>query len=99
MTPFRHATAAALYIALLVTSVWSISTFFEPKETILVPMAVLGTLVFSAALMAYLFFAKPLILFRDGKAEEGIRFFLTTLGIFMGYVLLAIVLVFALSYL
>ena len=69
---------------MLVTGVFYGSNLFEDvlEETIFLPMGFLATFVLSAALMAYLFFYQPVILFMDGRREEALIFFFRTVGTF-----------------
>ncbi len=81
--PFYNALFAIAYIALLVTVVFfTPHTPGFPQESIFYPMAVLSTLVFSVARMAYLFFYHPALLLLDGQREKGVKLFLHTVGIF-----------------
>jgi len=99
-TPFKHATAAALYIALIISSIFTAEGYLSVVEdTIFMPMMMLSILVLSVALMGFLFFAEPVRLLTQGDAKAGTRFFLRTLGFFALYVLLAIALTFSFSYL
>ncbi|MEK7510652.1 MAG: hypothetical protein AAB582_00235 [Patescibacteria group bacterium] len=96
--PLKNATAAALYIALIVSGIFLGGPLLEPlEEAILLPMMMLGVLVFSVAAMAFLFFAEPVRLLTEGKAQDGMQFFLRTLGVFAFYVVLAIALAFFFS--
>ncbi len=81
--PFYNALFAIAYIVVLVTTV-----FFTPhvpgfpEQSVFYPMAVLGTLVFSVALMAYLFFYQPVLMFLDNQREKGVKLFLHSIAIF-----------------
>jgi len=83
-SPHYNALLAIAYIALLVTGVFMGSNLLEGvvDETIFLPMGFIATFVLSAALMAYLFFYQPLILFLEGRREEALRFFFRTVGTF-----------------
>ena len=82
-SPYLNALLAGLYI---VGIVFLISTLAEPNtpdnETLLVPMMMLSLFVLSAAVMGFLFVAEPLTLYLDGKREEAVKFFLTTVASF-----------------
>lgn len=95
--PFYNALFAIAYIASLVTGINFVVTRFEGviQETILLPMGAIGILVFSVALMGYLFFFQPLMLIIDGKRHEGVTLFLQTVVIFA--VMTAVVILAALS--
>lgn len=62
-------------------------------DTLLDSMGVLSLFVFSAAVMAFLFFYRPLFLLIENKKSEAVSYFLKTLGIFgvLTIVLLALV--------
>lgn len=82
--PFYNALFAISYIVVLVTGFNLVATRLESviQETILLPMGFLGVLVFSVALMGYLFFFQPLMMIFDGKREEGVKLFLQTAAVF-----------------
>lgn len=82
--PFYNAILAIGYIALLVSGVFYGSEYLDGviQETIFLPMGFLATFVLSAALMGYLFLYQPLLLIIDGRREEGVTFFLKTVGAF-----------------
>ena len=82
--PFYNALFAIVYIAFLVSGVFYGSQHLDGviEETIFLPMGFLATFVLSAALMGYLFLYQPLLLIIDGKREEGVTFFLKTVGAF-----------------
>ena len=82
-SPYLNALLAGLYI---IGIVFLINTLAEPNtpdnETLLVPMMMLSLFVLSAAVMGFLFVAEPLTLYLDGKREEAVKFFLTTVASF-----------------
>jgi len=80
--PVYNAIAAAGYIAGVVLLIFLGANIFDEPDNILMPMGMLSLLVFSVAIMAYLFFYQPLILMMENKHAEAAQFFLTTLGIF-----------------
>ncbi len=82
--PFYNALFAISYIIVLVTGFNLAATRLDGviQETILLPMGALGVLVFSVALMGYLFFFQPLMMILDGKREEGVKLFLQTAAVF-----------------
>jgi len=86
--PFFNALFAGLYIVGVV-SIISVGSNLSPiKETIIVPMMMLGLLVLSVAVMAFLFGYEPFRLFYDGQRKEGIQYFLGTITYFTCIVLL-----------
>ena len=94
--PLYNAILASGYIVLVVSL---ISTFEGDggPDTILVPIAMLSLFVLSAALMAYLFFYQPAMLYLAGKQQEGVVLFLKTLAIFACITIAFLVLVFSLT--
>ncbi|MCX6785044.1 MAG: hypothetical protein NTV81_03905 [Candidatus Komeilibacteria bacterium] len=91
--PFINADAAvaAVYIwgiALLFRFVRSIAG--NTPDSIVDPIGALSLLVFSVALMGFLFFYRPVMLLVENKKAEAISYFLKTLGIFGAMALLAI---------
>ncbi len=51
-------------------------------DSIIDPIGVLSVLVFSVAVMGFLFFYRPVILLLENKRDEAISYFLRTLGLF-----------------
>ncbi len=88
LNPYINAVAASSYICM-------IGAFFrfmnltqsDKPDTIMAPMIALSLLVFSVALMAFLFFYYPLILLLENKRDQAVSFFLKTLGTFFIFVL------------
>ena len=87
--PFLHALAAALYIVAIVTIInFGGLIFGEQEETIIIPMAMLGLFVLSAAIMGYLFLSEPLQLLMENRKKEAVTFFSKVVGIFACFVVL-----------
>lgn len=82
LTPLKSALLAGLYIAGIVTMIYFAPTLFGPDDTAFAPMLMLSLFVLSAAIMGYLFLARPLALFLEGKKEEAASHFLRTVAIF-----------------
>ena len=82
-SPYLNALFAGLYS---IGIVFLISALAKPNtpdnETLLVPMMMLSLFVLSAAVMGFLFVGEPLMLYLDGKREEAVKFFLTTVATF-----------------
>lgn len=96
--PFLNALAAIGYISTLIVVLFYGPVVDGPADnTILIPIAMLSLLVFSAATMAYIFFYNPLLLFLEGKQKEGVTLFLSTMGIFGGVVIALLLAALALS--
>ncbi len=79
--PFLHALIAVLYIVSLVLIV-NLTSKIPPKETIIIPMAMLSLFVLSVAVMGFLFLSEPLQLLIEKKKQEAIIFFTKTVGFF-----------------
>jgi membrane protease YdiL (CAAX protease family) len=96
--PFWRATAAAVYIILIVLVVQVVtSALLSESETILIPMTMLSLFVLSAAVMGFLFLSEPLQLFLENKKKEAIRDFGKVLGFFAGFVVVFTFLLFLLK--
>lgn len=80
--PFYNASLAILYIVTVVSTIFYTAQIFGDEESILFPIGGLSLFVLSAAVMAYLFFYRPVLLLLDGEREKGVKLFLHTLGIF-----------------
>lgn len=94
--PFVYALAAILYIVIIVLTISSITSFL-PNENILIPMAMLGLFVLSAAVMGFLFLSEPWFLYMENKKSEAVTFFARQLGIFFVFVVLLLILLFILK--
>lgn len=80
---FYNPIIAAGYVTLVVTFINLISNMSNPpEENIFMPIAGLSLLVFSVALMGYLFFFEPLVLLIDHKSIEAKKMFLTSITVF-----------------
>lgn len=89
--PVTNAILAALYIVVLV---FAMTTFVDQpdKETsLLAPITVISLLTLSVAVMGYLFFGKPVMLYIDGQKREAVHFFLKTIAGFAVITLLFLV--------
>ncbi len=81
--PFINALVAAAYIFLVVTAMNVVTQPLRDKpDTFMAPVTVLFVLTLSVAVMAYLFFYQPLLMFIDGKKKEAVNLFIKTVGIF-----------------
>mgnify|MGYP001567627315 FL=1 len=93
-SPYINALLAALYIGFVVLLITYGPAYVRDKpDTILAPMAMLSLLVFSVALMGYLFFLQPVAMYLEGQKREAVELFTKTLGVFA--VITGIVLVIA----
>lgn len=64
-------------------------------DTFFAPITVLFVLTLSVAVMAYLFFYQPLMLFIEGKKKEAVNFFVKTVGIFAIITIIVLLLLFS----
>lgn len=81
--PYIHALAAATYIWGVGFLIHYISSIHhDTPDKLFDPIAALSLLVFSVAVMAFLFFYRPAVLLIENKREEAVSFFLKTLGTF-----------------
>lgn len=81
--PFIHAACAAAYIALVVVFMHFMQSLrHDTPDTLLDSMGVISLFVFSAAVMAFLFFYQPLLLLLENKKTEALSYFLKTLAMF-----------------
>jgi len=87
--PVYNALLALAYIGSVVALVFfGPSLVGDQNDNIFMPIAMLSLLVLSVAVMAYLFFYRPVILLLDGEREKAVTLFLQTIGIFAGATLL-----------
>lgn len=80
--PLINALSASLYISLISLFFQYATTLFPKEDSALMPLGMLSLLVLSAAIMAFVFFYHPALMFIEGKKGEAVRLFLQTLGIF-----------------
>lgn len=81
----KKAALAVLYICAVVFVMYYGSRFLPGDDMILMPIAMISLFTLSAAVMGYLFLAKPIELYFANKKKEAIGFFLQTVGIFAGF--------------
>lgn len=81
--PFVNALGALTYIA-LVTAVMSYieQTQSHKPDTAFAPFIFLSLLTLSAAIMAFIFFYKPLQYLIEGKSREAVDLFIQTVLVF-----------------
>jgi membrane protease YdiL (CAAX protease family) len=95
--PFTNASAAALYIVIIVlvidviTKVNSGNSAGTDRGTILIPIAMLGLFVLSAAVMGFLFGFEAFQLYFDNKKKDALSFFMKTVGYFSCYAVLFVI--------
>lgn len=81
--PLINALAAAAYIGAIAFVMNYISSLrHDTPDTPLDGIAFLSLLVFSASVMAFLFFYRPAMLLIENKKQEALSYFFRTLGVF-----------------
>lgn len=94
--PIINALSASTYIVLGVTIMTFISQTLKNKpDTFFAPVAFLSLLTLSVAVMAFLFFYQPLLLFIEGKKKVAVDLFIKTVGIFAVFTVVALILLFS----
>lgn len=87
--PFINAALALGYVIAVVSLISFGPTLLDaPKEdNILMPIGMISLLTLSTAMMAYLFFYQPLMMFFENKRAEAVKLFLHTVAIFACFTL------------
>lgn len=81
--PILNAFAATAYIGAVALLIRYISSFrHDTPDTPLDSMAFLSLLVFSAAVMAFLFFCRPAMFLIENRKQEALTYFFQTLASF-----------------
>ncbi len=81
--PFLNAIAAAAYIGVVALFMHYIESLrHDTPDTLLDSMGFISLFVFSAAVMAFLFFYQSAQKLVESKKSEAVTYFLQTLGIF-----------------
>lgn len=81
--PYLNAAGAAGYIGAVVLFMHFIQSLrHDTPDTLLDGMGAISLLVFSAAIMALLFFYQPVLKLIDNKRAEALSYFLKTLAMF-----------------
>ncbi len=96
LNPYLNAILAGLYIwGLALLFQFVIGTHADEPDTWIAPILALSILVFSVALMGFLFFYNPLVLLIENKRNEAVSYFLKTIGTF-GLILILTLITFSL---
>lgn len=91
--PFINAASAFAYIILVVSVMTFVTQPLRDKpDTFFAPVMALSILTLSVAVMAYIFFYQPIILFIENKRKEAVELFTKTVGIFSIFTILALAL-------
>jgi hypothetical protein len=93
--PIVNAISASAYIILGVTVMTFVTQPLKNKpDTFFAPIVFLSLLTLSIAVMAFLFFYQPLMLFIEGKKKDAVNLFVKTVGIFAAITMVALILLF-----
>src|SRR4030043_1141043 len=94
--PIINALGASAYIILIVSVMTFVTQPLRNKpDSFFAPITMLFVLTLSVAVMAYLFFYQPLLLFIEGKKKEAVDLFVKTVGIFAALTVLILILLFS----
>jgi hypothetical protein len=92
-SPVVNAITASIYIFLIVGIMNFVTKPLENKpDTFFAPVTVLSVLTLSVAVMAFLFFYQPLLLFIEGKKKEAVNLFVKTVGVFGIFTIVVLIL-------
>lgn len=92
--PLINALSATLYIVLVASMMFYGVEKAGPVHSVIAPIAILSLFTLSAAVMGYLFFYQPVMLYLEGKKKDAVRLFLQTLAVFGVVTLLILTLLF-----
>lgn len=94
--PIINALSASAYIILVVSVMTFVTQPLKNKpDTFFAPITVLFVLTLSVAVMAFLFFYQPLLLFIEGKKKEAVNLFVKTIAIFAVITVVVLILLFS----
>jgi len=94
--PIINALSASAYIFLVVTVMTFVTQPLRDKpDTFFAPITVLFVLTLSVAVMAFLFFYQPLLLFIEGKKKAAVNLFVKTVSIFAVITVVVLILLFS----
>lgn len=94
--PIINALGASAYIFLVVCVMNFVTQPLKNRpDTFFAPIIALFVLTLSVAIMAYMFFYQPVILFIDGKKKQSVNLFVKTVAIFAGITLIVLILLFS----
>lgn len=82
--PLINAVLALIYIVIVAGVLWTGTILKAGANSFVAPVAMLSLFTFSAAVMGYIFFYQPFVLYFEGKKKAGVDLFLQTLFIFGG---------------
>ncbi|MDO8558124.1 MAG: hypothetical protein Q7S09_02965 [bacterium] len=85
-----NALGAALYVIAVASFMFYAPKNFGPQKTVLVPIAMLLLLVFSAAFMGLALFGRPILWYLDGNKKEALSLLFSTLAIFFAFTVMTL---------
>jgi len=89
------ALGTTVYIIFVSLIMFSLQTFSNQKDIVIIPIAMLLLFVCSAAITGFLVFGKPLMLYIDGKKKDAITLLSYTIGILALITILALIILVA----
>lgn len=93
--PFLNAAAATAYITLVAFIMSNGEKLAGRAHNIFAPIAFISLFTLSAAVMGYVFFYQPFVLYFDNKKKAGITLFFRTVAVFAAITLGALLLLFS----
>lgn len=94
--PIINAFCSSAYIFLVVSVMTFITQPLKNKpDTFFAPIVFLSLLTLSVAVMGFLFFYQPFLLFVDGKRKEAVNLFMKTVGFFAIFTFIVLILLFS----
>lgn len=80
--PILNALAAALYIGIVASVMFYGQPLVDPVDNVLMPITMLSLLSLSAAMMAYIFFYQPILMYLEGHKSDAVKLGVHTVGAF-----------------
>ena len=94
--PIINALSASAYIILVVSVMTFVTQPLKNKpDTFFAPIVFLSLLTLSVAIMGFLFFYQPVLLFIEGKKKLAVNLFVKTVGIFAIFTVTVLILLFS----
>jgi hypothetical protein len=80
--PVVNALLAVLYITLVSSIMFFGSKMITPEETIIIPISMLSLFSLSVAMMSFIFFYQPIIMYLEGEKKMAVKLVLKTIATF-----------------
>jgi hypothetical protein len=93
--PFLNALAATGYITLISSLMFYAPRAIPKEDTVFAPIAMLSLFTLSAAVMGFLFFYQPFVLYFENKKKQALNLFFLTVASFAGLTVLVLILLFS----